>query len=272
MSNNLVHLHEFLEPGAKLPRTVEATLALLARTGPLALSPPARISSLIVVLLLPPLLETAATRGLKTLLTPLQSGACMLPILLDCPEVKIELSVGGLPDDAVGLRRRCTRDALWLPPPDPEPMDDLRLRADRICFFSSASRVGLLSAAFLLGPSSSEEEAALPFSGVTSDEAFETTCNDERYGTLLGSISRSGECSESDEKPSIDEFGIEPSGEPSFALFDRNPAWNRLLRGFISKETSGRVGSGEELSRSVGMEKIGAGGGGSIEDDISGVE
>lgn len=74
--------------------------------------------------------------------------------------------------------------------------------------------------------SSSDEDALLlpPLSGVTSDEAFVTMCRDERCGTLLSSISRKGELSESDEKVKDDEFSWLPNGEPFSDFLERNPA------------------------------------------------
>ena len=116
----------------------------------------------------------------------------------------------------------------------------MRLSAERISLASLRSTTGQV-----FGHSSSEAELLLRLSaGVTSEETFETSWRDERYGTVFGSISRRGESS-SDDK-SVEAVGGAESGDPS-DRFDRKPARNRFERGLRSIEGSGGVSTGDEL-------------------------
>ena len=105
--------------------------------------------------------------------------------------------------------------------------------AERILFASALSMRHLLS---------SSDDELLP--SPISEEAFSTARNGDRKGTLLRSISCSGECSESDDE----ETGIIDVvvGEPP-AFFARKPAWKRLERGLRSIDGSGGAGTGDEL-------------------------
>ena len=69
--------------------------------------------------------------------------------------------------------------------------------------------------------------------------------DEERFVALLGSISRKGEWSESDEKL----VNVGGGGDPS-DFFVRKPALNRLCLGFDSSDGMGGAGMGEEPVKS----------------------
>lgn len=152
----------------------------------LSTSPP------MVVRRIGPALTTGADRGLRTDVFQ-SSAAFTLPTIRRAWEAEnMEFSLGGDPAlVAVGLRRRWTRIAVLFPP----FKEELRFNAERMVFASEASTGQADDRGF---PSSSDDELLLP-TGVISGEVVATTCRELRCGALLISISRSGDCSESEE-------------------------------------------------------------------------
>jgi hypothetical protein len=140
------------------------------------------------------------------------------------PAEKIEFSLGGLPDAAVGLRRRCARAEAPLVE-ERRLMAELILRASELDHFSSSELVlPLFSAEDLLG------------------EAFSTMFKDDLRMALLP-ISRSGDVFSESELKVLMTRG---AGEPS-DFFERAPSAKRPER-LRSTDGFGGDGIGEEPS------------------------
>ena len=116
-------------------------------------------------------------------------------------------------------------------------MDEARFRAVLIFIASYLS-------AFQRSSRSEPELFALS-SGVFSPSVFSTYCSDDRFPALLGSRSRKGELSESEERL----VRVGGNGEPSVRLA-RNPVLNRFCFGLFSNDGLGGAMIGESFFKS----------------------